>query len=95
MRRNEIDMIEPRRSQRDDPNAMVAQSLQDGTVQRIVHEGADGLRISGERCGLEAQSRFQKQEFMPVSAFSIGRDEEIPVVWFRAEYRDFHPTLRQ
>jgi hypothetical protein len=90
MRRNEIDMIEPRRSQRDDSNAMMFQCLQHGTVQRVVHEGADRLCISSERGGLKAQSRFKKQEFMPVSAISISRDEEIGVIRFRTENRDFH-----
>ena len=84
----QIDVIEARTAEGDQPRALLHQRQQHVGVERIVDEGANGRKTGGQRAGLTGQAGFEEHQF--VARLDIGRLKKGPIVGLRAENGNFH-----
>jgi hypothetical protein len=87
LRGGEIDVVETRAAQGDQPRPPAREHLDDRGVCVVVDEQADGRRTLCKRSGLPVQPRLEPAH---LEAFRTGLLEALPVVRFGAEHRHAH-----
>ena len=84
----QIDLIEARTAEGDQPRALLHERQEHVGVERIVDEGAHGRKTGGQGAGLAGQAGFEEHQL--VARRGVGRLKKGPIVGFRAEDGDFH-----